>query len=118
MLNRSIVAGALLAALAALPSSAGAQGLTDERVKDLILDAVSIEVAEDICSNVDIAGEELVEIGEAKHFLRGKAGLTKVELAAVRGAMETEAKKDKAAYCLGVRSSYRATYRKLLSAAD
>jgi hypothetical protein len=82
-------------------------------VQDLILDAVAIEVAEDICENVDIPGAELVEIGESKHFLRGKAGLSKVELAAARGALEAEAKKDKASFCAGVKQSYRAVYKKL-----
>lgn len=119
MLNRHLAVGAVLAAaFLVAPFAASAQSLSAEQAQDLILDAVAIELAEDLCDNVDIPGEELVEIGEAKHFLRAKAGLTKVELAAARGAMEGEAKKNKAAYCDGARRSYKATYRKLLAATD
>ncbi|KAA2241167.1 hypothetical protein [Salinarimonas soli] len=95
-----------------------AQSPDKAALQDLILDAVAIEVAESLCDNVDIDGDELVEIGESKHFLRGKAGLTKVEIAAARGALEGEAKKDKAAFCAGLKKNYSAMYKKLLAAAD
>jgi hypothetical protein len=112
----SIAAPFALAVLLSAPALA--QAPDRAALQDIILDAVAIEVAEDICENVDIPGAELVEIGEAKHFLRGKAGLTKVELAAARGALEAEAKKDKALFCAGVKQTYRTMYRKLLAAAD
>jgi hypothetical protein len=119
MFKRPTLAGLLLGALVlAQASTVSAQNATPEQIKDLILDAVALELADDLCDNIDIPGDELVEIGEAKHYLRGKVGLTKVELAAARGAMEGEAKKNKAAYCAGAKKSQQSTYKKLLAAVD
>jgi hypothetical protein len=119
MIKARKLAGLLLGTLVlAQVSAVSAQGTTPEQMKDLILDAVALELADDLCENIDIPGDELVEIGEAKHYLRGKVGLSKVELAAARGAMEGEAKKNKAAYCAGAKKSQQATYKKLLAAVD
>jgi hypothetical protein len=117
MVKLSLVA--VTFSLAVLMSGPGhAQAPDRAALQDLMLDAVAIEVAEALCDNVDIDGSELVEVGESMHFLRGKAGISKVELAAARGALEAEAKKDKAAFCAGLKRSYPAMYKKLLAAAD
>lgn len=117
MFKRPTLAGLLLGAMVLAQTSA-VPAQSADKIQDLILDAVSLEIADTICDNIDIPGDELVEIGEAKHYLRGKAGLSKVELAAARGAMEAEAKKNKAAYCAGAKKSQQATYKKLLAAVD
>lgn len=113
---KSIAAPFAVAVLLSAPALA--QAPDRAALQDIMLDALVIEVAEEICENVDVPGAELVEIGESKHFLRGKIGLSKVELAAARGALEAEAKKDKTNFCSGVKQTYRAMYRKLLAAAD
>ncbi|HEY8567320.1 MAG TPA: hypothetical protein VIL65_17605 [Beijerinckiaceae bacterium] len=110
---------AIAAVLALLSAGlAQAQSVDVSSPKDFMLLAQGIEVAEEICDNVDIAADELVEIGEAKHFFRGKVGVSKVELGAAKAAMEANAKKDKATYCGEIARGYKAMYRAILDQAQ